>query len=96
MFPFYFNLVWIYTRCLAALNQREKRQIFHVRVEFNEEVPFYRPESLGSQHEDMEYYLSGKNIFGLKGPIIEMEYKQKVLEIASKRDNDLLEYAIYL
>jgi len=30
------------------------------------------------------------------GPIIEVEYRQKILEIASERDNDLLEYAIYL
>ena len=44
----------------------------------------------------MEFYLSGKNIFGLKRPIIEVEYRQKILEIASERDNDLLEYAIYL
>ncbi len=55
-------------------------------------VPFYRPEPLGPQHEDMKFYLSGKNIFGPKGPIIEVEYRQKILEIASERDNDLLEW----
>jgi len=32
----------------------------------------------------------------LRGPIIEVEFRQKILEIASERDNDLLEYAIYL
>jgi len=81
------------------LTSMKNARFFTSELNSMKSVPFYRPESLGSQHEDhedMEFYLSGKNIFGLKGPIIEMEYKQKVLEIASERDNDLLEYAIYL
>ena len=98
MSPFYFILIWsgFIPDAWHRLTSVKSASFFTSELNSPKSVPFYRPESLGPQHEDMEFYLSGKNIFGLKGPIIEMEYKQKVLEIASERDNDLLEYAIYL
>ena len=53
-------------------------------------------EPLRPQHVDMEFYLYGKNIFGLERPSIEAQYRQKKLEIASERDKDMLEFSICL